>query len=42
MHLTAGVVHNFPKAIGVGSPIHKEIPAFYSKREGGNPENSGP
>ena len=37
MHLTPGVVHNFPKTVGgKGSPMHKKIPDFYSKREGGN------
>ena len=42
MHLTPGVVHNFPKAVGVFlSPMHKKIPDSYSKREGGNPGNSG-
>ena len=30
MHLTPGVVHNFPKAVD-----------SYSKREGGNPGKSG-
>ena len=43
MYLTPGVVHNFPKAGGIGflSPMHKKIPDSYSKREGGNPGNSG-
>ena len=45
MHLTSGVVHNFPKAVGayIGflSPMHKKIPGSFSKREGGNPGNSG-
>ena len=45
MHLTPGVVHNFPKSvsecIGFLSPIHKKIPDFYLKREGGNLGNSG-
>ena len=41
MHLTPVVVHNFPKAVGSLSPMHKEIPDSYSKREGGNPGNSG-
>ena len=42
MHLTPGVVHNFPKGgcIGFLSPMHKKIPDSYSKREGGNPGNS--
>ena len=44
MHLTPGVVHNFQKGcgcIGFVSPMHKKIPDSYSKREGGNPGNSG-
>ena len=43
MHHTPGVVHNFPKAVGIGFlfPMHKKIPDSYSKREGGNPGNSG-
>ena len=46
MHLTPGVVHNFPKAVGVQDfcPLlymHKKIPDSYLKREGGNPGNSG-
>ena len=43
MHLTPGVVHNFPKAVGFIeflSPMHNKIPDSYSKREGGNPGNS--
>ena len=44
MHLTPGVVHNFTKAVGVWDfcPLcTKKIPDSYSKREGGNPGNSG-
>ena len=41
MHLTPGVVHNLPKAKGFLSPMHKKISDSYSKREGGNPGNSG-
>ena len=46
MHLTGtpGVVHNFPKAVGVedlGSLCTKKIPDSYSKREDGNPGKSG-
>ena len=43
MHLTPGVVHNFPKAVGVRISVHmhKKIPDSYLKREGGNPGNSG-
>ena len=42
MHLTPGVVHNFPKAVGgFLSPMRIKIPDSYSKREGGNPGNSG-
>ena len=41
MHLALGVVHNFLKAVGFLSAMHKKIPDSYSKREGGNPGNSG-
>ena len=44
MHLTPAVVHNFPKAVGVWDfcPLcKKKILDSYSKREGGNPGNSG-
>ena len=44
MHLSPGVVHNFPKAVGVKDfcPLcTKKIPDSYSRREGGNPGNSG-
>ena len=48
MHLTPGVVHNFPKAVDVKDfcPLCTKrsqipIPRSYSKREGGNPGNSG-
>ena len=45
MHLTPGVVHNFPKAVGVKDfcPLMhkiKKIPDSYSKREGGSAGNS--
>ena len=40
MHLTPGVIHNFPKAVDVLSK-HKKLPDSYLKREGGNPGNSG-
>ena len=43
MHLTPGMVHNFPKAVSVQiyilSPMHKKNPC--SKKEGGNPGISG-
>ena len=45
IHLTPGVVHNFPKAVSLQvyilSPMHKKITDSYSKREGGNPRISG-
>ena len=44
MHLTSAVVHNFPKGFGCIkflSPMHKTIPDFYSKREGGKYVPSG-
>ena len=42
MHLTPGMVHNFPKAVvGFLSPMHKKIPDSHSKRERDNPGNSG-
>ena len=44
MHLTSGVVHNFPKAVGVSDfcPLcTKKIPDSCLKRAGGNPWNSG-
>ena len=40
----ACVMHLTPKGcvcIGFLSPVHKKIPDSYSKREGGNPANSG-
>ena len=40
MHLTRGVVHNFPKAVGVYD-FCPPCTYLYSKRERGNPRNSG-
>ena len=44
MHLTPGLVHNFPQTVGVYDfcPLctkRSQIP--FSKSEGGNPRNSG-